>query len=155
LLIFTGQVWNIAFSFYSSLKSIPRELTEAARVYRFSRYQRLTRLELPYATMGLVWNSMVSVAAGWFSLMACEMFVLKKRDFVLPGLGSYLQRAANAGDMGAICWGLGTMVAIIVAIDQLLWRPVIAWSDKFKFEQVEGEEPPQSAVLTMLQRSPA
>jgi NitT/TauT family transport system permease protein len=155
LLIFTGQVWNIAFSFYSSLKAIPRELTEAARVYRFSRWQRLIRLELPYGAMGLVWNSMVSVAGGWFFLIACEMFVLGKRDFRLPGLGSYLQTAASAGDLRAILWGLGAMIAIIVAIDQLVWRPVIAWSDKFKFEQVEGDEPPRSAVLSMLQRSPA
>src|SRR5580693_956407 len=155
LLIFTGQVWNIAFSFYTSLKSIPRELTEAAHIYRFSRWQRLTRLELPYATMGLVWNSMVSAAGGWFFLIACEMFVLGKRDFRLPGLGSYLQTAASAGDLHAILWGLGVMIAIIVAIDQLVWRPVIAWSDKFKFEQVEGDEPPHSVVLAMLRRSPA
>jgi NitT/TauT family transport system permease protein len=155
LLIFTGQVWNIAFSFYSSLKSIPRELVEAARVYRFSFWQRLTRLELPYATMGLVWNSMVSVAGGWFFLIACEMFVLGKRDFRLPGLGSYLQTAASAGDTRAILWGLAAMIAIIVATDQLVWRPVIAWSNKFKFEQVEGEEPLHSAVLALLHRSPA
>jgi len=126
LLIFTGQVWNMAFSFYSSLKSIPTELREAARIYRFNAWQRLVRLELPFSALGLVWNSMVSVAAGWFFLMVCEMFVLGKRDFRLAGLGSFLQTAASAGDTTAILWGLAAMVSVIVLIDQLVWRPVSA-----------------------------
>ena len=119
VLIFTGQVWNMAFSFYSSIKSIPRELSEAASIYQFSRWQRFVQLELPYSAIGLVWNSMVSVAGGWFFLMACEMFVLGTRDFRLPGLGSYLQTAAGTGNYAAIAWGLLTMIAIIVATDQL------------------------------------
>jgi NitT/TauT family transport system permease protein len=155
LLIFTGQVWNMAFSFYASLKSIPRELVEAARIYRFSWWQRFTQLELPYATIGLVWNSMMSVAGGWFFLMACEMFVLGERDFRLPGLGSYLQTAAGAGDTPAILWGLGAMISVIVLLDQLVWRPIIAWAEKFKFEQVESASAPQSAVLDLLRRSTA
>jgi NitT/TauT family transport system permease protein len=155
LLIFTGQVWNMAFSFYSSLKSIPRELREAARIYRFSWWQRFTQLELPYAAIGLVWNSMMSVAGGWFFLMACEMFVLGARDFRLPGLGSYLQTAASAGDTAAILWGLGAMIGLIVLLDQLVWRPVIAWADKFKFEQVESANVPHSAVVDLLRRSSA
>jgi NitT/TauT family transport system permease protein len=153
LLIFTGQVWNMAFSFYASLKSIPRELREAARIYGFGPWQCFVQLELPYGAIGLVWNSMVSVAGGWFFLMACEMFVLGKRDFRLPGLGSYLQTAASAGDTAAIFWGLGAMIGIILLIDQLVWRPAIAWSDKFKFEQVESAEQPSSAVLRLLRRS--
>ena len=153
LLIFTGQVWNMAFSFYSSLKSIPRELGEAATIYKFSRWQRLFSLELPYAAIGLVWNSMVSVAGGWFFLMACEMFVLGTRDFRLPGLGSYLQTAASTGNLTAIAWGLTTMIAIIVAADQLIWRPIIAWSDKFKFEQVETSSRVVSPLLHLLQHS--
>jgi NitT/TauT family transport system permease protein len=153
LLIFTGQVWNMAFSFYSSIKSIPRELNEAARIYRFSRLQKLIQLELPYAAIGLVWNSMVSVAGGWFFLMACEMFVLGTHDFRLPGLGSFLQTAAGTGNGVAIAWGLFTMVAIIVATDQLVWRPIIAWSDKFKFEQVESAAHTHSPLLHMLQNS--
>jgi NitT/TauT family transport system permease protein len=153
LLIFTGQVWNMAFSFYSSLKNIPRELYEVARIYRFSWWQRFTQLELPYSTIGLVWNSMMSVAGGWFFLMACEMFVLGKRDFRLPGLGSYLQIAASAGDTPAILWGLGTMIGVIVLLDQLVWRPVIAWADKFKFEQVESANVPRSALLGLLHQS--
>jgi NitT/TauT family transport system permease protein len=154
LLIFTGQAWNIAFSFYASLKGIPRELDEAARLYRFSKWQRFTELELPFAAIGLVWNSMMSVAGGWFFLMACEMFVLGDRDFRLPGLGSYLQVAAGAGDTRAILWGMAAMIAVIVLLDQLVWRPAIAWSDKFKFETVEGAAP-QSFVLTILRRSGA
>jgi NitT/TauT family transport system permease protein len=154
LLIFTGQVWNMAFSFYSSLKSIPTELREAARIYRFNAWQRLIRLELPFSAIGLVWNSMVSVATGWFFLMVCEMFVLGKRDFRLPGLGSFLQTAASAGDTTAILWGLLAMVSVIVLLDQLLWRPVICWADKFKFEQVEGIDAPHSAVFDLVQRSP-
>jgi NitT/TauT family transport system permease protein len=153
VLIFTGQVWNMAFSFYSSIKSIPRELSEAASIYQFSRLQRLVQLELPYSAIGLIWNSMVSVAGGWFFLMACEMFVLGTRDFRLPGLGSYLQTAAGTGNYVAITWGLLTMIAIIVATDQLIWRPVIAWSDKFKFEQVESGSRVRSPLLHLLQQS--
>jgi NitT/TauT family transport system permease protein len=155
LLIFTSQAWNIAFSFYSSLKGIPRDLHEAARVNRFSWWQRFTQLELPYSAIGLVWNSMMSIAGGWFFLMACEMFVLGARDFRLPGLGSYLQTAASDGDTRAICWGLGVMIGIIVLLDQLVWRPVIAWADKFKFEPEASADAPHSAMLDLLRRSPA
>ena len=153
LLIFTGQVWNMAFSFYSSLKSIPKELREASNIYRFSAWQRFWQLELPYSAIGLVWNSMVSVAGGWFFLIACEMFVLGDRDFRLPGLGSYLQTAASTGNSRAVLWGLITMVLIIVATDQLVWRPIIAWSDKFKFEMTESNERVRSPILYLLQRS--
>jgi len=153
LLIFTGQVWNMAFSFYASLKSIPKELHEACRIYKFSLWQRFWQLELPYAAIGLIWNSIVSVAGGWFFLMACEMFVLGKRDFRLPGLGSYLQTAASRGDTSSMLWGIATMLAIIVATDQLIWRPLITWSDKFKFEQVESAHQIRSPILHLLQQS--
>jgi NitT/TauT family transport system permease protein len=154
LLIFTGQVWNMAFSFYASMKSIPNEMREAAKIYRFSWWQRFIQLELPYAVIGLVWNSMMSVAGGWFFLMACEMFVLGPRDFRLPGLGSYLQTAASAGDTASILWGVATMIAVIVLLDQFVWRPVIAWAEKFKFEQVESTESSHSWVLELIRRSP-
>jgi NitT/TauT family transport system permease protein len=153
LLIFTGQVWNMAFSFYASLKSIPKEMREAATIYRFNWWQRFVEMELPYAAIGLVWNSMMSVAGGWFFLMACEMFVLGSRDFRLPGLGSYLQTAASAGDTRSILWGIGTMIAVIVLLDQFIWRPVIAWAEKFKFEQVESTNAPRSWVLNLLRHS--
>jgi len=149
LLIFTGQVWNMAFSFYASLKSIPREMREAATIYRFNWWQRFLQIELPFATIGLVWNSMMSVAGAWFFLMACEQF----GDFRLPGLGSYLQAAADSGDTRSIVFGIVTMVAVIVLIDQFVWRPVIAWAEKFKMEQVESASVPTSWVLDFLRRS--
>jgi NitT/TauT family transport system permease protein len=153
LLIFTGQVWNMTFSFYSSLKSIPAEMREAAQAYRLSWWQRFWQLELPNAAIGLIWNSIMSVAGGWFFLMACEMFVLGSRDFRLPGLGSYLQTAANAGDTSAILWGLATMIGVIILIDQMVWRPIIAWAEKFKLEQVGAAEVPRSPMLDLLRRS--
>jgi NitT/TauT family transport system permease protein len=153
LLIFSGQAWNLAFSFYSSLKSIPREMHEAAEVYRWSPWQKLVQMELPFAAIGLVWNSMISVAAAWFYLIACEMFVLKNRDFRLPGLGSYLQTAANASDTRAIVWGLTVMIGVIVGMDQIMWRPIIAWAEKFKFEQVESAHAQRSSVLDLLRSS--
>jgi NitT/TauT family transport system permease protein len=153
LLIFTGQAWNMVFSFYASLKSIPREMREATAVYRFNWYQRFTELEAPYAAIGLVWNSMMSVAGGWFFLMACEMFVLGSRDFRLPGLGSYLQTAASAGDTSSILWGIATMIAIIVLLDQVVWRPVICWAEKFKLEQVESADAAQSWFLDLVEGS--
>ena len=153
LLIFTGQVWNMTFSFYSSLKNIPTEMREAALAYRLSWWQRFWQLELPQAAIGLIWNSMMSVAGGWFFLMACEMFVLGNRDFRLPGLGSYLQTAANAGDTRAVFWGLMTMIGVIILIDQVVWRPVIAWAEKFKLEQVGSAEIPRSPILTLLRSS--
>jgi len=153
LLIFTGQVWNIAFSFYSSLKTQPRELREAATIFRFGKWQRFVELDLPFSTIGLVWNSMMSVAGGWFFLMACEMFVLGDRDFRLPGLGSYLQTAASDGNTRAILWGIATMIAVIVLLDQLVWRPVIIWADKFKFEQVETARAATFSIVSVLGRA--
>jgi NitT/TauT family transport system permease protein len=153
LLIFTGQVWNMAFSFYASLKSIPKEMREAAKIYNFSWWQRFIEMELPFSAIGLVWNSMMSVAGGWFFLMACEMFVLGSRDFRLPGLGSYLQTAASAGDTRSILWGVATMIAVIVLLDQFVWRPVIAWAEKFKVEQVESTDAPHSWVLDLIRHS--
>jgi NitT/TauT family transport system permease protein len=153
LLIFTGQVWNIAFSFYSSLKTIPRELKEVAIIYRFSRWQRFAELDLPFSTIGLVWNSMMSVAGGWFFLMACEMFVLGNRDFRLPGLGSFLQTAASHGNTRAILWGVAAMIAVIVLLDQLVWRPIIVWADKFKFEQIESSGAAHSTLLNLIGRA--
>jgi NitT/TauT family transport system permease protein len=153
LLIFTGQVWNLAFSFYSSLKSIPREMLEASRIYRFSAWQRFWQLEMPYAAIGLVWNSIVSVAGGWFALIACEMFTMGDRNFQLPGLGSYLQTATASGDLKALVAGFAVVILIVVATDQLVWRPLIAWSDKFKFEQVESADRVSSPILELLRRS--
>jgi NitT/TauT family transport system permease protein len=153
LLIFTGQVWNLAFSFYSSLKSIPREMTEASRIYRYSAWQRFWQLEMPFAAIGLVWNSIVSVAGGWFALIACEISPFANYTYQLPGLGSYLQVATNSGDYKALSFGIGAVILIVVTTDQLIWRPLIAWSDKFKFEQVESADRVTSPILTLLRRS--
>ena len=153
LLIFTGQVWNLAFSFYSSLKSIPREMIEASRIYRYSAWQRFWQLEMPYAAIGLVWNSIVSVAGGWFALIACEISPFANYTYQLPGIGSYLQVATNSGDYKALMFGIGAVILIVVATDQLVWRPLIAWSDKFKFEQVESADRVRSPILALLRRS--
>ncbi|MGA8086173.1 MAG: ABC transporter permease subunit [Terracidiphilus sp.] len=153
LLIFTGQVWNLAFSFYSSMKAIPREMIEASRIYRYSAWQRFWQLEMPYAAIGLVWNSIVSVANGWFALMACEMFPLNGINFQLPGIGSYIQTATYSGDVRALLSGIAAIVLIVVATDQLIWRPLIAWSEKFKFEQTESSDHVTSPILALLQRS--
>ena len=153
LLVFTGMVWNMTFSFYHSVVTIPEELMEAARAFRLSWWQRFTSLELPAGAIGLVWNSMMSWAGGWFFLMATESFSLGKQSFTLPGLGSYLSVAANGGDFAAILWGLGTLVAMIIALDQLAWRPLIAWSERFKIELSESQEVPTSRVLDLLRHS--
>ncbi len=153
LLIFTSQAWNMAFGFHQSLMTIPADLREAATIYRLNFWQRFTRLEVPFGLIGLIWNSMMSWAGGWFFLMAAEQFTLGPRSFQLPGLGSYLQTAANAGNVGALLLGLLTLIIVIVLLDQLLWRPLIAWADRFKVEQTASGQAPTSAVLQLLRRS--
>ena len=154
LLIFTGMTWNMTFSFYQSLSNIPKELLEAARVYRLNLWQQFWTLELPSGVLGLVWNSVMSVAGGWFFLIAIESFKLGAKKFQLPGLGSYLGTAANNGNFGAIGWGLLVLIGVIVVIDFFVWRPLIAWAEKFKLETVEAQNTPQSVVLDFLRRSP-
>jgi len=153
VLIFTSQAWNMTFSFYQSLTTIPNELREAAAVFRFDPWLRLKAVELPFAAIGLLWNSMMSWSGGWFFLMAAEIFHVGTRDFRLPGLGAYLQTAANEGNLTAVLAGVTTLVGVIVLLDQLLWRPLIAWTDKFKMDMVEGDEPPRSWFLDLLSRA--
>ncbi|RME34016.1 MAG: ABC transporter permease subunit [Thermoflexia bacterium] len=150
VLIFTSQVWNMTFAWYQSLTTIPQELREASAIFRFNGWLRFKVLELPFAAISLLWNSMMSWAGGWFFLMAAEIFTVGQRDFRLPGLGAYLQEAANQGDTRAILWGVGTLVLVIVALDQLVWRPLLAWADRFKLETVEGENPPTSWFYDLL-----
>ena len=152
ILIFTSQAWNLAFSFQQSLLTIPRELSEAAAVYRLGFWRRFTRLELPFGAISLIANSMMSWAGGWFFLMASEQFTLGSSNLRLPGLGSYLAAAADAGDTRALVLGLATLIAVIVLLDQLLWRPLVAWSDRFKLEQSSGEAP-HSRLLDALRGS--
>jgi NitT/TauT family transport system permease protein len=153
VLIFTSQAWNMTFSFYQSMSTLPGDLREAAAVFRFDPWLRLKTLELPFAALGLIWNSMMSWAGGWFFLMAAEIYNVGARDFRLPGLGSYLQVAASEGDMRAVLLGVFTLMLIIALLDQLVWRPLLTWADKFKMEMVEGDERPSSWFLEALSRS--
>ncbi|CAD5917460.1 ABC transporter permease [Planktothrix agardhii] len=154
LLIFTGMTWNLVFSFYQSLSSIPKELLEVAKVYHLNSWQRFWSVELPSGILGLVWNSVMSVAGGWFFLMAIESFTLGDRSFRLPGLGSFLAQASDQGDFIAIAWGVAVLIGIIILLDFLVWKPLIAWAEKFKLETVESQNIPQSIVLDFLRRSP-
>ncbi|MFN3929944.1 MAG: ABC transporter permease subunit, partial [Thermoflexus sp.] len=153
VLIFTSQVWNMTFSFYQSMITIPEDLREAARIFRLNPWLRFRHLELPHAAIPLIWNSMMSWAGGWFFLMAAETFTVGARDFRLVGLGTFLQLAAEQGDLQALAWGLGTLVGVIVGMDQLVWRPLLAWADKFRQEMVESEESPSSWLYDLWQRA--
>ena len=135
LMIFTGQVWNMTFSFYSSLKSVPPDLVAVARLARMSWWERFFRLDLSFAATGLLWNSMMSMAGGWFFLMVSEAFVLGEHDFRLPGLGSYMSLAIERSDGRAQLLGVLAMLGMIVFVDQVVWRPLVAWSHKFTDEE--------------------
>ncbi len=153
IMIFTGQVWNMTFSFYHSLRSVPRDQLEAAAIYGFNWWQKFKWVELPFATMGLVWNSMMSMAGGWFFLMISEAFVLGNHDFRLPGLGSYMSVAVAKGDGHAMILAITAMIIMIVVLDQLLWRPVVSWAQKFKVEEGGSEVQVSSWFLNWLRRS--
>ncbi|WP_448336467.1 ABC transporter permease [Chloroflexus aurantiacus] len=153
VLIFTSQVWNMTFAWYQSLTTIPKELREASSIFRFSWWQRFTTLEFPFGAPALVWNSMMSWAGGWFFLMAAEIFTLGERDFRLPGLGAFLQTAADAGDLTAIGWGLFSLVLVIIVLDQLVWRPLLVWSGRFRLEFVERDDEPTSFFYDLFHRS--
>jgi NitT/TauT family transport system permease protein len=153
IMIFTGQAWNMTFSFYHSLKSLPRDLTEVATLNRFTWWQRFRWVELPFSAIGLVWNSMMSMAGGWFFLMVSEAFVLGDKDFRLPGLGSYMSVAVAAGDGRAMIAAVIAMTLMIVALDQLLWRPVVVWAQKFRVEESGQTEAMESWFLDLLRRS--
>ncbi|HEX3556552.1 MAG TPA: ABC transporter permease subunit [Thermoanaerobaculia bacterium] len=154
ILIFTSQAWNMTYSFYQSVTTVPQEMREAAAIFRLSPWLRFRVLDLPFAALGLIWNSMMSWAGGWFFLMAAEIFKVGSRDFRLPGLGAYLQTAADANDLKAVAAGVLTLILTIVLLDQLLWRPVLAWADKFKVEMVSSDAPPpRSWFLDLLNRS--
>ena len=153
IMIFTGQAWNMTFSFYRSLRSVPPELQEAASMVGFTRWQRLRSLELPFASIGLIWNSMMSMAGGWFFLMVNEAFVLGSHDFRLPGIGSYMSVAIMRGDVPAMIYAIIAMILMIVAIDQIVWRPATVWAQKFKVEDTGGDEVPRSIVLEVIRKS--
>jgi len=153
LTIFTGQVWNMTFSLYHSLKSVPADLQEAGTVYRFSWWQRFKWVELPFATTGLAWNSMMSMAGGWFFLMINESLKVGDKDFRLPGLGSYMRVAAEKGDLKAEVFAVLAMILMIVFLDQVLWRPVVVWAQRFRIEDTVQNEDSQSWFLNLIRRS--
>ncbi|GCF08071.1 ABC transporter permease [Dictyobacter arantiisoli] len=153
ILIFTSQAWNMTFSYYHSARSVPQDLQEFSTVARLRPWQHLFKLEIPASMIGLIWNSMMSWAGGWFFLMASEQFVLGSRSFQLPGLGSYLQAAANKGNASALVLGLATLIALIILLDFFFWRPLVAWADKFKLEMNSEGDAPSSPVLNIIRRS--
>lgn len=153
IMIFTGQGWNMIFSFYSSLKSVPAEWRDMTRQFRLGRLDVLQAVELPYAANGLLWNSMLSMAGGWFFLMVIESFTLGDRDFRLAGIGSYMAVAYERHDSVAIIAGIITMFVLIVLVDRCLWAPLVVWSERFKFDRDNRGVPPRSLILDWLQRS--
>ncbi|MBS0450469.1 MAG: ABC transporter permease subunit [Proteobacteria bacterium] len=151
--IFTSQAWNMAFSLYQSMKTVPPELHEAARVFRLSGWQRFWRLELPYATPGLLWNMMMSMSGGWFFLVAAEAVSVANQDIKLPGIGAYIAVAIADENGRAILWAIGAMLAGIILYDQLFFRPLLAWADKFRFEETQGDAANNSWLLDWGRRS--
>jgi len=153
IMIFTGQAWNMTFSLYHSFKSVPQEFQEAGTVYGFSWWERLKWIELPFGTTGLVWNSMMSMAGGWFFLMITEAFQLGDQDFRLPGLGSYMSVAVEKGNTAAMIYAVLAMIVMIVFLDQLLWRPVVVLAQRFRIEDTSQGDAPRSWLLRVLRRS--
>jgi NitT/TauT family transport system permease protein len=151
--IFTGQVWNMVFSFFHSLRSIPADKLEVASVFRFTAWQKAKWVELPSAAIGLIWNSMMSMAGGWVFLSVIETFKLGKTNYRMPGIGSYLWEAQEREDVCAVVWGVIAMVLMIVGLDQLLWRPVVVWAQKFRVEEDASGQLAESWVLNWLRRS--
>ncbi|RMD68326.1 MAG: ABC transporter permease subunit [Cyanobacteria bacterium J149] len=148
--IFTSQVWNMTFSFYQSLRTIPRELDEAVTLYHLSGWEKFIKLEVPSAMIGLVWNGMMSFGGGWFFVAASEAISVLNQEYTLPGIGSYVTQAIASENLSALGWALITIAIIIIAVDQLFWRPIIAWNDKFRMEQSQSAESPESWLLDLL-----
>ena len=148
--IFTSQAWNMAFSFYQSLRTVPVELTEAARSFRLSAWARFWRLEVPFGMPPLIWNMMMSMSGGWFFVVLSEAVTVGSTTVTLPGVGSYIALAIEHKDLHAVGWAIGAMLVVILLYDQLLFRPLVAWADRFRFEQDPGGIPPRSWVLEAL-----
>lgn len=153
LMIFTGQGWNMVFSFYSSLKTVPNDLQDMSRLFRLNKLDTLRKIELPFAANGLLWNSMLSMAGGWFFLMVIESFSLGDRDFRLPGIGSYMAVAYERHDMTAIFAGIGLMFFMIAVMDRCIWAPLVVWSERFKMDGESRGPGGRSLVLDWLKKS--
>src|SRR6266571_5591931 len=153
--IFTSQAWNMAFSAYQGFRTVPIELMEAASVFKLSGWQRFWRLDLPFAMPGLLWNMMMSMSGGWFFVVASEAISVSNQNIKLPGIGSYIALAIERRDLGAIGWAIGAMLIGVVIYDQLFFRPLLAWADKFRFEEGSSESAPTSWLLTWMRRTDA
>jgi NitT/TauT family transport system permease protein len=151
--IFTSQAWNMAFSFYQSLRTVPVELVEAASAFRLSPWMRFWRVEAPFGMPQLVWNMMMSISGSWFFVVASEAISVGNTTVLLPGMGSYIALAIAQKSLTAVAWAIGTMLVVILIYDLVLFRPLIAWADRFRFEQEAGVPPPRSWVLNVLRRS--
>ncbi|HEY6622169.1 MAG TPA: ABC transporter permease subunit [Steroidobacteraceae bacterium] len=151
--IFTSQAWNMAFSFYQSLRTIPIELAEAAESFRLSPWMRFWQLEVPFAMPALIWNMMMSMSGGWFFVVASESISVGHTTVALPGVGSYIALAIEQKNLTAIGWAIATMLIVILLYDQLIFRPLVAWVDRFRVEQEPGARVPDSWALTMMRRS--
>ena len=145
--IFTSQAWNMAFSFYQSLRTVPRDLDEVARGFRLTGWQKFWQLEAPFAVPGLIWNTMMSMSGGWFFVVASESITVGDTTITLPGVGSYLAEANNQGRWDAILAAVATMAVVILIYDQVLFRPIIAWAGKFRVELSVGQQVERSWVL--------
>lgn len=151
--IFTSQAWNMAFSFYQSLRTVPRDLDEVARHYRLSPWLRFWRLDVPFAAPGLIWNTMMSMSGGWFFVVASEAITVGDTTLMLPGIGSWLALAIQQRDIHAVLLAVAIMAAVILAYDQLIFRPIVAWADKFRFEQTAADSKPHSWVYDVWRRA--
>jgi NitT/TauT family transport system permease protein len=151
--IFTSQAWNMAFSLYQSIRTLPSDLDEAARSLGFSPWLRFWRVEVPFAMPSLVWNMMISMSGGWFFVVAAEAITVGNTTITLPGIGSYIAVAIERRDLGAVGWAILTMLVVIVVYDQLLFRPLVAWADRFRVEQVASEDISRSWFLSVLRHS--
>jgi NitT/TauT family transport system permease protein len=151
--IFTSQAWNMAFSLYQSLKTVPADLKEAADSFHLTAWQRYWRLEVPFATPGLVWNTMMSMSGGWFFVVASEAVSVGDNTWKLPGIGSYVALALEQRDILAVCYAILAMLAVILAYDQLLFRPLVAWSAKFRFETTAGATAADPWLLRLMRRT--
>ena len=151
--IFTAQAWNMAFSFFQALRTVPHDLDEASRSFRFSGWQRFWRLEVPFAMPGLIWNTMMSMSGGWFFVVASEAISVGNLQIALPGIGSYVARAIQERDLYAVWCAIIAMTVTILIYDQLLFRPLVAWADKFRYEQTAAQTMPRSWILDLFQRT--
>src|SRR3977135_1196967 len=153
--IFTSQAWNMTFSMYQSMRNVPKDLDEASQSFHLSGWQRFWRLDVPFAMPGLIWNTMVSMSGGWFFVVASEAITVGNTTVTLPGIGSYVALAIKEQNLPAIGYAILTMLLVIIAYDQLLFRPVVAWADKFRFEQTASATAPESWVLDLFRRTRA